>query len=573
MWLNILTKVNKLNQVFQNISLANKLVIDDVLISLSKVIKIEEYSFEGRKNSFWHNGDLADNSQIESQSVGENVFLTIANSQANAIAIGTEIIDKIALGRDNDTILGVANASAVSESIAIALAVILGNELPAKAESEAIAVADALAIGIDNLGKIITGNGNDTLIGVANASAAASAKTVSQAEAIFGNKSSATANSKSIASANILAIGIGNIGEIATGKGNDMIIGVANTWADSQAEATALASNIAAGSTDCDFEVVNQIETAISSSTSATITNSKTSTFGIFNSGQIHTGQGDDLIFGVANTRILSNSQAIANAESVARDLAIAAADAESMAIGESDTVGIVNTGAIATGRGNDMIIGIAVNNATAMADASANAVSIADDSNSQTDTNSIADTSRAIAIGIDNTSGVIETSEGDDQIIGYGVVGIKGGNIDTGKGNDRIIAYGSNIGVEDSEIKLGQGNDYFQAAIVDFNPFTREVDFPEDQSGSIKNAAVFGDRGNDTFEIGGFAGIVAIDGGRDYDVLKLWGNIDDYKISLGSSRNQALTIEDADSMLIVENIEAFYFGNSDRVYSFNDFA
>jgi hypothetical protein len=88
-----------------------------------------------------------------------------------------------------------------------------------------------------------------------------------------------------------------------------------------------------------------------------------------------------------------------------------------------------------------------------------------------------------------------------------------------------------------------------------------------------IKNAAIFGDRGNDTFEIGGFEATVSINGGKDYDVLKLWGNINDYQITLGSSANQTLTIKDGDSMLIVENVEAFYFGNSDRIYSFSDFA
>lgn len=389
---------------------------------------------------------------------------------------------------------------------------------------------------------------------------------------ILGNNSSAIVNSESIAIADALAIGIDNLGAIATGNGNDTIIGLASTSADSQAEATAFASNIAALSTECDSEVVNQIETAISRSTSATIANSKTSTFGIFNSGEIFTGQGDDIIFGLANTRSSSNSQAIAEAESIANDIAIATAKAESLAITESYTVAIVNTGAIATGRGNDIIIGIAVNNVAATADAKADAVGIADNSDAQTDTNSIADTSTVIAIGIDN-SGVIKTSQGDDQVIGQGAIGIKGGNIETGKGNDRVIGYGSNIGVEDSQIELGQGDDYFQAAIVDFNRSTQEVYFQEDQSGLIKNAAIFGDRGNDTFEIGGFEATVSINGGKDYDVLKLWGNINDYQITLGSSANQTLTIKDGDSMLIVENVEAFYFGNSDRIYSFSDFA
>ncbi len=565
--------MTKINNIFPNISLVDQVAIDGILISLSQVIGIEKPSWECSKNDLFYTENIVDNSEVQSQakSVSESIFSAIANSQADAVAIGLENINKISTGRDNDSLIGVANASAFSESLATSkIALILGNNSSAIANSQSIAIADALAIGIGNQGAIATGNGNDTILGVANASASSIA--VSQAESILGNNSSTIANSESIAVANILAIGIGNQGAIATGNGNDKIIGVASTSADSQAEATAFANNIAALSTECDSEVVNQIETAISKSTSATIANSKTSTFGIFNSGEISTGQGDDVIFGLANTRSSSNSQAIANAESIANDLAIATAKAESIAITESDTVGIVNTGAIATGRGNDIIIGIAVNNLAATADAKADAVSIADNSDAQTDTNSIADTSTAIAIGIDNTSGVIKTSEGDDRVIGYGAIGIKGGNIETGKGNDRVTGYGSNIGVEDSQIELGQGDDYFQAAIVDFNSSTQKVYFQDDQSGSIKNAAIFGDRGNDTFEIGGFEATVSINGGRDYDVLKLWGNINDYQITLGSSANQALTIEDADSMLIVENVEAFYFGNSDRVYSFSDF-
>ena len=507
--------MTEVNNIFQNISLVDQVAIDGILISLSKVIGIERPSWECSKNDLFYTENIVDNSEVQSQakSVSESIFSATANSQANAVAIGLENINKISTGRDNDSLIGVANASAFSESLATSkITVILGNN-------------------------------------------------------------SAIANSESIAVANILAIGIDNLGAIATGNGNDRILGVASTSADSQAEAIAFASNIAALSTECDSEVVNQIEKAISKSTSTTIANSKTSTFGIFNSGEIFTGQGDDVIFGLANTKSFSNSQAIAEAESIANDIAIATAKAESIAITESDTVGIVNTGAIATGRGNDIIVGIAVNNVAATADAKADTVSIADNPDSQTDTNSIADTSTAISIGIDNTSGVIKTSEGDDRVIGYGAIGIKGGNIETEKGNDRIIAYGSNIGVEDSEIKLGQGDDYFQAAIVDFNQSTQEVYFQEDQSGSIKNAAIFGDRGNDTFDIGGFEATVSINGGKDYDALKLWGNISDYQITLGSSGNQALTIEDADSMLIVENVEAFYFGNSDRVYSFSDFA
>ena len=507
------------------------------------------------------------NATSEAQLTSDDLTMANANSEssADALAIGIKNTGKITTGKGNDTILGIANASAKSVSTATFKAkLIFGNVADADAVSNSLAIAEAVAI--SNSGKIATGRGHDMMIGIANASALGVSIAISQAELVFDDNSLATAKSESVSVVNSLAIGIDNLGAIATGQGDDIIIGVASTWALSEAEATAFANNAAV-----DSKTLNEIKTAISQSTSKAMANSNTNALGIINSGAIFTGQGNDLIFGLANNRSLSNSLAISQAESMANDVAIATADAKSLTISQGSTVGIVNQGTIVTGQGNDAIVGIAVNKSAVDANADADALATANDSDVQTNTNAIADNSGAIAIGIDNTKGVIKTEEGDDLIIGYGAVGIKGGKIQTGRGRDRIIGYGSTVGIEDSEIRLGQGNDYLQAAIVDFNSFTEES-LSANQSGSIKNAAIFGDGGNDTFEIGGFAATVLIDGGRDYDVLKLWGNIDNYAIARGLADNQ-LIIDDSDSTLVVENVEAFYFGNSDRLYSFNDFA
>ncbi len=500
----------------------------------------------------------------------------------------------IATGKSNDIILGVANASSqrllrhvpheavpkrnstgtskrtepaltVGNATATSEAQLTLDDL-ATANANSESSADALAIGISNTGKITTGKGHDAILGIANASALGVSIAISQAESAFADNSSVSAKSESVSVVNSLAIGIDNLGAIATGRGDDVIVGVASTWALSEAEATAFANNAAV-----DSKTLNEIKTAISQSTSKATAISNTNALGIINSGAIFTGQGNDTIVGLANNRSSSNSLAISQAESMANDVATATADAASLAISQGSAVGIVNQGAIATGQGNDAIIGIAVNNSAVDANADADAVATANDSDVKINTNAIADNSGAITIGIDNSEGVIKMGEGDDLIIGYGLVGIKGGKIQTGQGCDRIIGYGSTVGIEDSEIRLGQGNDYFQAAIVNSNSFTEES-LSANQSGSIKNAAIFGDGGNDTFEIGGFTATVSIDGGKDYDVLKLWGNLDDYAIARGSSDNQVI-IHDSDSTLIVENVEAFYFGNSDRLYSFNDFA
>ncbi|MEM7595358.1 MAG: hypothetical protein AAF383_28320, partial [Cyanobacteria bacterium P01_A01_bin.83] len=234
---------------------------------------------------------------------------------------------------------------------------------------------------------------------------------------------------------------------------------------------------------------------------------------------------------------------------------------------------GIVNSGKIDTGKGADTIIGIAVGDVNAFSDADANANADADVPDTQTTTNAVADTERGFAIGIDNSFGVIATNIGDDQVIGYGEIGIQGGQILTGKNHDSVIAYGIEAGLQESQVRLEGGNDYFRAALVNFDPFTGYIEYAEDQSGAIQDAVVSGGNGNDTFDIGGFTSNVVIDGGHDYDVFKLWGSIDEYEITLGSSEYQEVAIKGEDSMLTVKNVEALYFGDSGDVYSYHDFA
>jgi hypothetical protein len=284
------------------------------------------------------------------------------------------------------------------------------------------------------------------------------------------------------------------------------------------------------------------------------------------------TSNGNDVIVGLANNQSESKSQTRSVAESTANDLATATADAQSLAIALGSTIGIANFGEINTGKGNDIVMGIAIDKTAAIANADADAASTVNNSDAQTNTKAIADTSQAIAIGIDNTGGKILTAIGDDQIIGMGEIGILGGSLNAGVGDDRVIGYGKEVGVESSQIRLGQGNDWFKAAIVDFDPFTGAISLPSDQSDSIKDTNVFGDRGNDTFEIGDFKNSVLIDGGTDFDILRLWGNLDDYQFT-SSSDNKTLTIEDSGSVLTVKNVEAIYYGDSEQAYKISDFA
>lgn len=499
-----------------------------------------------------------------------------ANADVSAIATGIVNESKIKTHSGHDTIFGVAHASAAGNAIARSHAKLVSSNVDGSAISNSVADVNVLAeaIGISNAGHISTGMGRDTIIGVAHASAAGSAITKSNARSLDNVDSSATANSESNVVVNTRAIGIENIDKISTGRGHDIVVGAASTSAMSEAEAKAFAHNTTALVNDHDPTAVNVIEQALSNSTATATAISQTITIGLVNSGKILMDRGNDVIVGLAYNTSSSNADTTSKATSIANDIAVATANDESIAIATSTTVGIANLGIINTGRDNDTVIGIAINLTAASADADADAIAQADKPETNTNSNAIADTANVFSIGITNdVSGLLITADGDDQVIGIGDIGISGGKIRGDGGHDRIIGYGSTVGVQNSKIKLGNGNDFFKAAIVDIDPLTGEISHQEDQSGSIKDATIIGDRGNDTFEIGGFESNVSIDGGQHHDVLKLWGDLDDYTITLGSSGDKSLTIEDSDAILAVKNVEAFYFGDSDHAYHYNDFA
>ncbi|MEM8720673.1 MAG: hypothetical protein AAGE84_15480 [Cyanobacteria bacterium P01_G01_bin.39] len=489
-----------------------------------------------------------------------------ADADADANTIGLDNAGKISTKEDEDILMGIALSRADAEADA---------DSSARLNSNSVATADAIAdaIGISNSGKIYTGEDNDAVIGIANVFASSDADTNARAKSLAGNDLEATATSASTAIVKTSAIGIENFDTIHTGLGSDMIVGVANNWATSVADAEAFARNTAALATEYATSTLDQVETAIATSTAASTAISQSLTIGLANAGLIRTGRGHEVILGLAFNNSSSEALVDADAEATAKDFATAFAAGESQAVSESITIGIINSGRIATGRGGDTVIGIAVDDVTAFADADVDANAVGDVPDAQTTSNAVSDTEQGFSIGIDNTSGVIATDIGDDQVIGYGETGIKGGQILTGKNHDQVIAYGIKAGLQAARVRLGAGNDYFRAALVDFDPFTGHIEYAEDQSGAIQDAVVSGGNGNDTFDIGGFASDVVIDGGRDYDVFKLWGSIDEYEITLGSSDHQEIAIKGEDAMLTVKNVEALYFGDSGDVYNYHDFA
>ena len=422
-------------------------------------------------------------------------------------------------------------------------------------------VSSAEVFGIGNDAWLATGRGDNSIIGVASIEAFASLSAESNSQ----DESFAIANSESNVGLNLLAIGLGNNGTIVAGGGDDLIGGIADTTTKSEANAESLAENQGFGLSDAGTAEAN----------ASAFANSSATTYGIANSGGIFSNRGNDVIFGLANSD--SNSQAFANAiaNSNSDDLATAIANARAIAITQESTVGILNQGRIGTGVGDDTIIGVAFNAPAARAGADAVANGESNNTNANVETFTFSDTSEVIAIGIDNSQGWIGTSKGHDQLFAYGNdIGILGGEdskIWLGRGNDKVYAYSETTAIQNEVVALGRGNDYFQAAIGELDALTGEFHRAENQANALVDTEVLGHGGSDTFEIGDFAGNSTIDGGKNFDTLRLFGDVDSYQFTVGASEPDVLTIENSGSILTVRDVEAIYLGDSH--FEISDFA
>ncbi|MEM7594196.1 MAG: hypothetical protein AAF383_22240, partial [Cyanobacteria bacterium P01_A01_bin.83] len=301
-----------------------------------------------------------------------------ADADADANTIGLDNAGKISTKEGEDILMGIALSRADAEADA---------DSSARLNSNSVATADAIAdgIGISNSGKIYTGEDNDAVIGIANVSASSDADTNARAKSLAGSDLETTATSVSAAVVKTSAIGIENFDTIHTGLGSDMIVGVANNWATSIADAEAFARNTASLATEYASTTLDQVETAIATSTAASTAINQSLTIGLANAGLIRTGRGHDVILGLAFNSSSSEATVIADAEATAKDFATAFAAGESLATAESIAVGIVNSGKIDTGKGADTIIGIAVGDVNAFSDADANANADADVPDTQT--------------------------------------------------------------------------------------------------------------------------------------------------------------------------------------------
>ncbi len=558
--------MNKLNSIFDHLSYSNIISSIDVYTLPLQVKKIEG-SYSGcnePKVVYAENIDYSNYNYDQDSS---------SNLTLNTLSAAVIDADTNAKNAQRNTINNLDTSAENGNTVRLINTTVFGkysSEFPPATTNNSALNIRADVIGISNNSEISTSRKSDrgdTIIGLARINSVG----ILEAEATAKDSILASANSESNVQIEVLAIGIDNFGRIATGKNDDFIAGIADTSTQGEAKATSIANAF-----NLNADLIAELPNSITAEANANaFTNNFVSTFGIFNSGEIFSHQGNDVIFGLANSQSSSNSTSFAEANANGGNLAFATANAEAIAITQDATVGIINTGIISTGRDNDVVIGLAFNqsSADAQADAAATANGSVTDTNAVTNVNSVADAENVVAIGIDNSAGLIETGAGSDQVIAYGsTVGIFGGEIRTGRDDDQIIGYGREKGVEATVIYAGNGNDYFKAAIGELDILTG-FNLAEEQTGSISNAQIFGQDGDDAFEIGDFEGSVLIDGGRNYDTLRLLGDVDRYKFSLGGSNDTVLTIEDEDagSILTAKSIEAFYLGDGEQLYGVSD--
>ena len=186
--------------------------------------------------------------KADSQAVAEAISIISGNAEGIAIAVasasslsasslklvGLDNQDTIDTGKGMDTVKGIASGEASVSAVATATATAIAistDTASATAISSATAVAEAVAdltvVGIENLGIIETGRGNDIVTGEATASAVTEVftETITLALASAENgEATAIADAVALATSQATATTIGiKDGEIYLGGGDDTI--------------------------------------------------------------------------------------------------------------------------------------------------------------------------------------------------------------------------------------------------------------------------------------------------------------------------------------------------------------
>jgi hypothetical protein len=362
---------------------------------------------------------------------------------------------------------------------------------------------------------------------------------------------------------NIDTDGIKNRGFINTGRGSDQIIGLAT--ANLSAIAITVFEGVALAEIS-DTAIIGDLFTSIKLNAT---------TDGIDNyCGIIHTGKGNDHIYGIADASIAAvaiadvDISAIAdvtcnyhpeNLTAFAEVLAVSLAQVNIIASGINNS-----KGQISTGKGDDIILGQATSISNTLSDSFTNTFATATPENqafAEAVANAIAE-AKDTAIAINNTKGLIITGKGDDIIIANAEANNKAialnntqGLIFTGTGDDTIIANATgneSDGIFGGHIYMGSGSDTLETSSfgggVNIN-MGRGADF-----------------------VTGF-GNATIDGGRGFDILSL-GNfkIEDFHISLGTGHNEVIFQKDG-IMMTTCKFEQFIFNDDSLILNYHELA
>ncbi len=398
-------------------------------------------------------------------------------------------------GKGRDVVSGTAVAQVTAVASTVSEAIAIANTVDATAIANSLAAVEiaAVANGINNSGKISTGEGSDTVAGTVKASVAAAATATIDVLAIVtaiaqtpmseGLQAVAAGFATSLASAKVLATGLNNQqGEVYTGSGADNISAIATSYSATYAEAqvsalaTAPSENQAlalavveaiAQTEDIAIAINNEhghIVTGYGTDTIEATANASDKAIAIYNlDGNIRTGYGHDIIkanaegsqsYGIYGGKVITGYGAD-----------IVEANAEG-----SQSLGIYD-GKVLAGYGDDII--------------EANATG-------------------SQSVGIYNSD--IITGYGDDIVeanaTGSQSFGIYGGKVLAGYGDDIVKASSFGGGVN---IQMGYGKDYVEG---------------------FGDAEVYGGEGFDTLSLGSYnKGDFNIQHVNDFTIFELNGN------------------------------------------------
>lgn len=226
-------------------------------------------------------------------------------------------------------------------------------------------------------------------------------------------------------------------------------------------------------------------------------------------------------------------------------------AEAIANSLATSFNIGIDLVGIERTGKGKDIVKGMAFADASAQSDAAALA-NREDGFVAFTFAGAdAASDASAFAIRLNNRS-KLKTVRGRDVVRG--------------------IAFANSLADASASTTATAVDDILHAGIIKRHTARGKVKaFSKAKTGALDSVDVSGGKGNDQFIFHSvFGDNVTLNGGAGFDELRLPGKVEKYTITVGSVQNQTLTIKRDGLSMTVQNIEQFHIGS--QTASFSDF-